>query len=116
MQHRRRRPYRAMTGVIIGVVLASIIVAGCASGETKPSDVESVVAERPPSIGPGFGPFVVLDFPEIVLPSEASYLEPDELVLGLALGDDSRSYPVRIAWFHHIFNDELGGTPVLVTY
>ena len=72
---------------------------------------------RPPTNArEGVGRFVVLDYPQIVSAAEGVYLEPDELILGLALGDESRSYPVRMAYFHHIFNDEIGGTPVLVTY
>lgn len=82
-----------------------------------PVPTATPVPERPPTAArSGAGGFVVLDYPEIVPASQVASLDPNELVLGLALQGHSRSYPVRMAWFHHIFNDELGGTPILVTY
>lgn len=62
------------------------------------------------------GFFVALDYPQIVSAQHATFLKPDELVLGLEIGGQARAYPARMAWYHHIFNDELGGVPALVTY
>lgn len=59
---------------------------------------------------------MVLDYPQIVPAQQATYLETSDLVLGLTINGASRAYPVRMAWYHHIFNDELGGVPVLVTF
>ena len=72
---------------------------------------------RPPTrYQRGSGPFAVVDFPQIVHAGEATYLESSELVLGLTLNGESRAYPIRMTWYHHIINDELGGIPVLVTF
>jgi hypothetical protein len=39
-----------------------------------------------------------------------------EPVIALSIGDDARAYPLRVLIWHHIENDSVGGTPVVVTY
>ena len=55
--------------------------------------------------------FPTLDPPALIGPSEASYLLPDELVIGIELDGDARAYPLRILDWHETVNDEVGGTP-----
>jgi hypothetical protein len=45
-----------------------------------------------------------------------AYLRDDDLVLSLVRDGDARAYPVRILDHHEIVNDDVGGTPVLVSY
>ncbi len=45
-----------------------------------------------------------------------SLLEPDEKVLGLTLKGVSRAYPIRIMSWHELVNDEIAGTPYLVSW
>ena len=61
-------------------------------------------------------PFVPLDNPSVLRASEASFLEDEDLVLGLNWEGVSRAYPIRMITFHHIVNDTLAGRPFLVTY
>lgn len=64
-------------------------------------------------------PFRAIDFPKMVKASEADFLEDDEYVLGLTMNGESRAYPTRFAWWHHIVNDKVGkkedGTEAFVT-
>lgn len=60
--------------------------------------------------------FVVLDDPEIISTSDTSAFVADELVLGITYQGVSRAYPVSMAAYHHIINDEIRGDPLLVTY
>ncbi len=60
--------------------------------------------------------FVPLDNPEVVSAEAATFLQPDDRVLGVAIGGESRAYPISMMTFHHVANDELGGLPVLVTF
>ena len=60
--------------------------------------------------------FVPLDNPEIVSADQATFLQPDDRVLGLTVGGESRAYPISMMTFHHVANDELGRLPVLVTF
>jgi hypothetical protein len=38
------------------------------------------------------------------------------MVLAVKVGAEQRAYPVVIMAYHHILNDSLGGTPLVVTY
>lgn len=60
--------------------------------------------------------FPPLNEPRSVPASEASWLQPDTLVLGAAQGGEARAYPLFIMQFHHVANDTLGGRPYLVTF
>ncbi len=60
--------------------------------------------------------FVPLDNPEIVSADAATFLEPQDRVLGLNVSGESRAYPISMMTFHHVANDVLGGLPVLVTF
>ena len=65
--------------------------------------------------GPGQN-FVALDNPAFVEAAEADWMQSEEIVLGLEFNGETRAYPVRMMTFHHIINDEVLGTPVLVTF
>ncbi len=62
------------------------------------------------------GGFVPLDNPEVIEATAATYLSPDDRVLGLTVNGESRAYPIRMLTYHHVANDEIGGVPVLVTF
>ncbi len=58
-----------------------------------------------------------IDQPRFVSVTEAdSWLDPQEPVIHLAIGDDVRAYPLQILIWHEIVNDEAGGVPVAVTF
>src|SRR5688572_5350070 len=58
-----------------------------------------------------------LDRPRFESVAEANaWLDPREPVVSLAIGGESRAYPLQILTWHEIVNDELGGTPVSVTF
>ncbi len=53
--------------------------------------------------------------PVFVSAQEAPYMD-DELVMGLAMGGEAKAYPVTVLRFREIVNDEIAGTPTLVTW
>jgi hypothetical protein len=53
--------------------------------------------------------------PAYVSPEEAG-LQPGKMVIGLAINGDARAYPVGMMRVREMVNDEVGGTPVLVTW
>ena len=57
-----------------------------------------------------------LDQPAFLTDGESNYLPDDDLVLGLESGGEARAYPIRMLTYHHIVNDVVAGSPVLVTY
>ena len=46
----------------------------------------------------------------------AGFVDPDDLVLAVRVGDDSAAYPIRQMAYHHLVNDRIGHTPAVVTY
>jgi hypothetical protein len=52
----------------------------------------------------------------VVSAAEATYLRPDDRVLGVVIGNQARAYPIRILNWHEVVNDRLSGTPIVVTY
>ncbi|MCA9922767.1 MAG: DUF3179 domain-containing protein, partial [Anaerolineales bacterium] len=62
------------------------------------------------------GRFVSLDDPVMIPANQATWLQPDDIVIGVVQNDDARAYPIKQAAYHHIINDTIGGEPYLVTY
>ena len=56
--------------------------------------------------------FDVLDEPELVPAAEATTLEPDEEVLGITLGGESRAYPIGALGNSELLNDVCGGVAI----
>ena len=52
----------------------------------------------------------------LVVTAEMVALDSDDLVIGVSIGGESRAYPIRPLRFREMVNDELGGTPILVTW
>ena len=53
--------------------------------------------------------------PEFTTADRAELL-PDELVMGVEINGDARAYSVGVLRAREMVNDEIGGTPVLVTW
>jgi hypothetical protein len=48
--------------------------------------------------------------------SEAGFVADTDMVLAVENSGDAAAYPVRLLAYHHIAQDVVGGTPVVVTY
>jgi hypothetical protein len=58
-----------------------------------------------------------IDEPKFIGVGEAdAWLQPQEPVILLQVGDDVRAYPLQILLWHEIVNDTVGGVPVTVTF
>ncbi len=67
---------------------------------------------------PGAGAyFVPLDDPVLIEATEATWLEPGDIVMGV-VGEngEAQAYPVDQMAYHHIANTNLAGEPFVVTY
>lgn len=60
--------------------------------------------------------FQVLDNPRFVPAAQATWLNPDEIIIGVNHKGENRAYPLRQIAYHHIVNDTIAGDPYLVTY
>ena len=54
--------------------------------------------------------------PKMIGAEEASYLDDDDVIFGLAVDGDVRAYPKRILAWHEMFVDNVGGVPVAGVY
>jgi hypothetical protein len=60
--------------------------------------------------------FAPLPRPGFVRAAAADFVAPSDLVLAAERGGDAAAWPVRQVAYHHVVMDEVGGTPVAVTY
>ncbi len=66
--------------------------------------------------GPPRDGIPALTRPKTVPAEEATYLHPDDIVVGVEIGGQARAYPLRILVWHENVNDMLDGKPIAVTY
>lgn len=66
--------------------------------------------------GPGKDGIPSLSNPFMLTAEEADYLEAEDLVIGLKVGEDVRAYPHRILDWHEIVNDRVGGRDIAINY
>ena len=72
------------------------------------TDAEFVQLLRPDDIPPVYSP--------VFVPAHEANLPDDELVIGLAIGNDARAYPAGILFFREMVNDRVNDIPVLVSW
>ena len=126
--------------VLLGVVLASCSTSTpeTATSSPSPAGAESASSTSAPtatslsgdqssgdsasnfdasflSLGPGQS-FPVLDEPVMVAAATATWMEPDDVVLGVVRGNEAYAFPASQMAFHHIANVTIAGEPYLVTY
>ncbi len=94
---------RAMT---LPAVLLSLALAGCAGSTTAPQVSRGLkTAVLPP-----------LDHSPLLRARAATYLKPEEPVLGVEIEGDARAYPLRILDWHGVANETVHQIPVAVAY
>lgn len=93
---------RTLSGVRRAIPLAGLLVAAGSAWFARQNHFEWMFRPLPKA---GF-----------VHAGQATFLEPDDLVLGVAVNGDAAAYPVNQVAYHHVINDEVGGIPIAVTY
>lgn len=104
---------RAISPLLLVLVLAIAVTAQADWDYTKHSiPVEDIQSGGPPRDG-----IPALFDPEYITAGEADgLLDPEEQVLGLVLNGIARAYPIRILSWHELVNDDIAGTPYLVSW
>ena len=57
-----------------------------------------------------------LQFPPVLAPEEARYLDPGDRVFGVSINGEHRAYPLRVLNPHEMANDTLGGVQFALAY
>lgn len=119
-------------GVVIGLLLV-----GCGGGDTEelnPGGTNnnngggngtvvdflewSIPIEDVKDGGPGKDGIPSVDSPKFVFPNDAkaAYLQEDDLVLGLVIGDVVKAYPHPVLDWHEVVNDWVGEKNITISF
>lgn len=131
--------------VFAGLLAVALLASACSSGAVPSSTTAPVSATTTPletvtttstdpdvtgqttttigrtgnqnvNTGAGSG-FIVLDDPVMVPAASATWLNPDDVILGLVTDNGTaQAFPIRQMAYHHIANTTIDGEPYLVTY
>lgn len=66
--------------------------------------------------GPGRDGIPAIDRPRFVRARDASFLKPEDRILGLVFGGVVRAYPIRILNYHEIVNDMIHQQAIVISY
>jgi Protein of unknown function (DUF3179) len=95
---------RRQAVVVVG--LMSLFVAGATITP------QSVVAQaKKPSL-----PYVTIDHPQFIPASEATFLSPHDILLGVTDGKTAKAYPAAILAQHGVVQDQMADGPIAVTW
>jgi len=95
------------------VLILSLTLASCASPGTPAAKASPAAA---PEAEIKTEPLPPLDHAPLLRAKAATYLTPDEPILGIEINGDSRAYPLRILDWHAVSNDTVGRMPVALAW
>ena len=87
-----------------------------ASGSCEDSPEWSISSCQVFDGGPGKDGIPSVDDPQFMLASNVTFLDDNDLVVGITINGETKAYPHPIMDWHEIVNDEVGDTPVAITY
>ena len=76
----------------------------------------SIPLDEIKSGGPPKDGIPALTKPKFITAEQADYLNPKDKVIGVSINNDHRAYPIKILNYHEIINDDVGSTPIVVSY
>ena len=54
--------------------------------------------------------------PKFLAPHKAAYLDGEDTIIGIKIGNEVKAYPIKILNWHEVVNDTIGGEPIAVTF
>lgn len=103
--------------------IIAVLFAGCSSVSTNSSEDQTdadksewLIPEDQIFIGAGRDAIPAIDNPSFTTASEVTFLDDDELVIGIKVNGELKAYPHRIISYHEVVNDRIGEEPVAVTF
>jgi len=60
--------------------------------------------------------FNPLPSPAYAAAADVKFINDDDRVLAVTIGNESVAYPVRLMGYHHVVQDTVGDTPIVATY
>jgi hypothetical protein len=99
--------------------LMLLAIAGSAAASSKNGFDLSNSLINPDEIlsgGPPKDGIPAIDKPRFLPGSAASFMHPEDRVLGIEMNDSAKAYPIRILNWHEIVNDHIGDNSFAITY
>ncbi len=102
---------------VLLTALSSTVLAACGGGDDiiEPPNLDCSIPTTEIFSAASRDAIPAITLPEVV-GANASFMEPDDRVLGVVVNGEARAYPFGILWWHEVVNDTLGGENILVTY
>ncbi len=91
---------------------------GCNKGETTFAGTPNIwlIPELEVYQGAGKDNIISIDNPQFKTIEATNFLDDDNLVAVLQVGDEIKAYPHAMLNLHEIINDEIAGIPVMINY
>lgn len=118
--------YMAIAGIAVIAIIISLY--SMSGSQTEPAPVENtgkitvtdgikhiIPLEKIRGGGPPKDGIPSIDNP-VFTTSDADFISNEDIVIGLEIAGDARAYPLSILVWHEIVNDNVGETPVAITY
>jgi Protein of unknown function (DUF3179) len=87
---------------------AAVLVVVCGSANAQ--------SAQPPAAPPRDLPYVAVHNPEFISASQATFLQPEDRVIGVVEGEIAKAFPAAILSQHGLVQDEAPGGPIAVTW
>jgi hypothetical protein len=112
-QSRKRKTILTQSALWLAVgLLSTILSARCAAAQGVSIDLREVVTLLPKGTVPA-----ILDPTPFLVPADmASGVRDSDQVLGVAIGEESRAYPIPFLSWHEIVHDTVSGVPIVATW
>lgn len=105
-----RSEMRAAVGALFVAFLAGVVLIGLAA-----ANVTAAQAKKAKTKGPDL-PYKTIDHPQFVAASQASFLGPKDIVLGVTDGKTAKAYPAAILSQHGVVQDSTAKGPIAITW
>lgn len=93
-----------------------IVIVLLLAGIVMPALPQTAPPATNPTPPPGMMPYVAILDPQFVRASEASFLQDDDIVLGVARGSIAKAFPAADLTQHGSVNDQMPDGPIEVTW
>lgn len=57
-----------------------------------------------------------IDQPKFITANQATFLKPNDRILGVSIANTHRAYPIKIPNWHEVVNDSIQDKPVIISY
>ncbi|MFD2726553.1 DUF3179 domain-containing protein [Hyunsoonleella rubra] len=110
------------------LVLLLLVFASCSTPNDSPPNGQTIITPPPASSdwtipvnlvrdgGPGKDGIPSIDNPQFISASQASFLNNDDLVVGIVKDNEVKAYPHIVLDWHEVVNDEINGAFFTLNY